>query len=206
MAAFLCAHVGMRELMREGDVVVVGAGPGAAALSLVRGDGPRDSGALERLVLRVPDVERAVAALPAGTAVKGDRFELASFEGPEGLGIGFTLVAGGATAYDLDRVVLRVSNLEETRIALAKAGCVPRAMSLHVADKSITLHDGAGATPQPLLGHIGLRVESVSAVAALARERGLEIDEWTPEGAFGVVLPGPEQIRLRYVGQAPRDT
>jgi catechol 2,3-dioxygenase-like lactoylglutathione lyase family enzyme len=199
MAVFLCEHVGMAELIREPDLVVVGAAPGAAPVSLVRADGPREAGALERLVLRVPDVERAVAALPAQTAVEGDRFELARFEGPEGLGLGFTLVAGGAIDYDIDHIVLRVSDTAQTSAALAELGCVPRGEALHIADKCITLHGSAGGTPRPLLGHIGVRVESVEAVAAQARERGLEIDDDAPRGSLAIVLPGPEQVRLRFV-------
>ena len=204
MEAFLRDHLGMHELLREPDVVVLGAGPDAAPLSLVRADGPRDRGALERLILRVADVERAVAALPAGTAVEGDRFERATFAGPERLGLGFTLVAGGGIDYDLDHLVLRVSDPEQTRVALAEIGCVPRGTSLHVADKSIVLHASPATTDRPLLGHLGIRVQSVDAVAGQARERGLAIDERTPPGALTIVLPGPEQIRVRFVEPVPR--
>ena len=203
MAAFLCDHVGMRELAREPGVTVVGAGEGAVVLLLVEAKGPREPGALGRLVLRVPDVERALDALPAGTAIEGDRFELAEFEGPEGLGFGFTMVAGGAISYDLDSVVLRVSDTEQTRVALGELGCVPRGYSLHVADKHITLEEGHGEAQHPLLEHVGVRVDSVDAVADRARERGLEIEEHLAPGYFAVVLPGPERIRLRFVEHAP---
>jgi catechol 2,3-dioxygenase-like lactoylglutathione lyase family enzyme len=203
MAAFLCDHVGMHELVRNGHLLVVGAGTGAAAVSLVAAEGPREPGALERLVLRVADVERALAALPAATEIEGDRFELATFEGPEGLGLGFTMVAGGGIDYDLDQLVLRVSDIAQTSVALAEIGCVPRGAALHVADKSITLHGSPGSAARPLLHHIALRVESVEAVSAKARERELAIDEPVGEDAFAIVLPGPEQIRLRFVGPLP---
>lgn len=206
MAAFLCDHVGMDPLRRKPGLAVVGAGVGATTLNLVAAEGPRGSGALARLVLRVPDVERAVAALPAGMAVEGDRFELAAFQGPEGLGLGFTMVAGGGIAYDLDHVVLRVSDPEQTRVALAEVGCVPRGQSLHVANKYIALADSPAWTARPLLEHIAVRVDSVDAAAAQARERGLEIEGPVAHDTFAIVLPGPEQVRLRFIKQAPRDS
>ncbi|MDP8968055.1 MAG: VOC family protein, partial [Actinomycetota bacterium] len=203
MAAFLCDHVGMHELARTPGVAVVGAGDGAARLALVAAEGPREPGALARLVLRVADVERAVAALPSGTRVEGDQLERATFEGPEGLGLGFTLVAGGGIDYDLDHVVLRVSDPEQTALALAEVGFVPRDLSLHVADKHIALTSSPGSTAHALLDHIAVRVDSLDAVAALARQRGLETDGRVADDTFAIVLPGPEQIRLRVVEQTP---
>lgn len=199
VAAFLCDHVGMHELERTPRRAVVGAGDRAATLTLVAAEGPREAGALRRLVLRVADVERAVAALPAGTAVEGDLLERAGFEGPEGLRLGFTLVAGGGIDYDVDHVRLRVSDPEQTTAALAEAGFVPRAQALHVADKYIALCRSPGSTERPLLDHIAVRVASVEAVATKARERRLAIDGRAPPHACSVVLPGAEQLRIHFV-------
>lgn len=204
VAAFMCDHLRMRELDRAADRVVVGAGGRAATLSLIAADGPRERGALGRVILRVADVERAVAALPDGTAVDGDRFELARFRGPEGIELGFTLVAGGGIDYDIDHVRLHVSDPEATRMALAQAGFVPRAHALHVADKYIALRASEDRSERSLLHHVGLRVESLEAVAATAQARGLEVDEPAAGDAVGVVLPGPERIRLRFSEQLPR--
>ena len=203
-AAFMCDHLGMLELDRAAGRVVVGAGGRAATLSLIAAEGPREGGALGRLILRVADIERAVAALPDGTAVDGDRFELARFRGPEGVELGFTLVAGGGIDYDIDHVRLRVSDPDATRVALAQAGFVPRAHALHVADKYVALAASPGPAERSLLHHIGVRVESVEAVAATVRARGLEVDEPVAGDAVGVVLPGPERIRLRFSTQTPR--
>lgn len=200
VAAFLCDHVGMHELGRMDGGVVVGGAARAAPLTLVAAPGTREPGALARLVLRVADVERAVAALPAATPVEGDRIERASFRGPEGLGLGFTLVAGGGIDYDLDHLVLRVSDAEQTRVVLAGLGFAPRAQSLHIADKYVTLAEGSAATQRPLLHHIAVRVESLDAVAALAHARGVETEGSVEEDSLAVVLPGREQIRLRFVG------
>lgn len=203
VGAFLCEHVGMHELDRAPGTAVVGAGDRAATLTLVAAEGPREAGPLRRLVLRVGDVERAVAALPAGTPVEGDLIERAGFEGPEGLRIGLTLVAGGGIDYDVDHVRLRVSEPEQTTAALAEVGFVPRAQALHVADKYIALSDSPGRVRRPLLDHIAVRVASVEAVATKARERGLPVAE-RAEGTCGVLLPGPEQIRIHFVAQTSR--
>ena len=201
VAAFLCDHVGMHELDRTPGRTLVGGGDRAATLTLVANEGPREAGPLLRLVLRVADVERAVAALPAGTAVEGDLVERAAFEAPEGLCLGFTLVAGGAIDYDVDHVRLRVAEPELTTVALAEAGFVPRTQALHVADKYVALSHSSGRTERPLLDHIAVRVASVEGIAAKARERGLALDERAANGVCGVVLPGPEQIRIHFVEQ-----
>lgn len=202
IAAFLRDHVGMHELARTAGRVVVGAAGRTATLTLAAAAGPREPGALGRLVLRVADVERAVAALPAATQVQGDRIERADFRGPEGLGLGFTLVAGGGIDYDLDHVILRVGDPEQTRLVLAGLGFAPRGQSLHVADKSVMLTEAPAATERPLLGHLAVRVDSLEAVAALARARDVETEGSAQEDSLAVVLPGPEQIRLRFVGRA----
>lgn len=199
MATFLCDHLGMHELDRAPGRVVLGADERAARLTLVASQGPREAGSLRRLVLRVADVRRAVAALPAGTAVAGDQLELATFEGPEGIRLGFTMVAGGGIDYDLDHMRLRVSDPEQTRVALAEAGFVPRADALHVADKYIALAASNDRAQRPLLDHIAVRVATVEAVAAQARDQRTAIDERVEDGAFGIVLPGAEQIRLYFV-------
>lgn len=205
MAAFLSDHLGMQELGVGGDAVRVGAGARAAQLRLIPAEGPREAGALGRLVLRVGDLQRAVAALPAETDVREDGPDLVTFEGPEGLGLGFALVTGGGIDYDLDHVILRVADPEETRAALAELGCVPRGDALHVADKHIALEELPGWTDRPLLDHIAVRVESIEPISAQARRRGLDVDEDPPDDAFTIVLPGPERLRLDFVERTAAD-
>ena len=199
MAAFLCDHLGMREVARTGDCMRVGAGDGATDVTLGPVDGPREPGALGRLVLRVGNLQQAVARLPSDVEVEEDAPDLVTFEGPEGLRLGFAMMAGGGIDYDVDAVVLHVADPEETRVALAELGGVPRGESLHVADKHITLEELPGFTDRPLLDHIALRVGSVETIATQARRRGLQIDEGSPDEGFRIVLPGAEQIRLYFV-------
>lgn len=204
MATFLCDHLGMHEVDRTAGRTVLCAGDRAARLTLVAAQGPREAGSLRRLVLRVADVRRAAAALPAATAVGGDEIELATFEGPEGIRLGFTMVAGGGIDYDIDHVRLRVCDTEQTRVALAEAGFVPRAEALQVADKYIALSAAANCAKRPLLHHFAVRVASVEAVAAQARARGLAVDQRAAGDAFAIVLPGAEQIRLHFLEQSAR--
>ena len=203
LADFLCAYVGMHEIERTETFTLVGADARRGKLTLFSAEGPRDPGILERVVLRVADLERAVAALPEGVEVRRPVPEVAVFEGPEGLGLGLTPAWGG-TDYDLDHVVLRVSDREGAMLALAELGFVPRGEGLHVADKHVRLEEGPPDGDRPLLNHIALLVDSAEAVEAMARQRGLEIDEVVDAAnTLAVFLRGPGGIRLEYVEHKP---
>ena len=107
------------------------------------------------------------------------------------------MAAGGGIDYDLDHLVLRIANIDETRIALADLGCVPRGDQLRIADKRIVLVEKPRYTERPLLDHIALRVSSVEPTAAQARRRGLDIDQ--SGDRFSIILPGAERIRVDFV-------
>jgi catechol 2,3-dioxygenase-like lactoylglutathione lyase family enzyme len=200
MAAFLCEHVGMQELARgDGAIVVGAAGERGARLELLQADGPREPGALARLVLRVSDLRRAAAALPEGTEVDDDDPEFVRFTAPEGLRIDFSWMIAGIVDYDLDDVVLHVSDSEDVRVALSEVGCVPRGDALHIGDKGITLEELSRPTDRPMLDHIAVRVNSIEAVETQARARGLEVHEQSGGDAFSIVIPGPERLRLDFV-------
>lgn len=201
METFLCDYVGMQELGRSGDAVLIGADAHATKLSLIAAEGPMEPAALARLVLRVADLEAAVASLPSGTDVQKEAPDLVTFEGPEGLGLGFTPVTAGAIDYDLDHVVLRAADPEETRVALAEVGFVPSGDALHVAGKRIIVDELPAWSEQPQLAHIAVRVGSTEAIAAQARERGLEILEPETDDTFAIILPGLERIRLDFVAR-----
>lgn len=202
MQAFLCDYLGMKELGHSASGIAVGACGDATKLALIPSDGPREAAALARVVLRVADVERAVAALPAGTEVQEDAPDLVTFEGPETLRLGFALVAGGGIDYDVDHVVLHVAEPEDTRFSLAELGCVPQGDTLRIADKHIRLEELPAWSERPLLDHLGIRVGSTDAIASGARARGLEIGEPATQDRVTIVLPGLERIRLDFVARA----
>ena len=204
LAAFLCGHLGMHEIEHTDAFTLVGADARRGKLTLFAAEGPRTPAPLERVVLRVADLERALAALPADLEVERPLPELATFEGPEGLGLGLTPVFGGVD-YDIDRVILRVPDREGASVALAELGFVPRGGALQVADKSLMLEEGpAAAADRPLLNHIALLVDSAEALEAQARRRGLEIDDVVDApNTLAVFVRGPAGIRLEYVEHKP---
>ena len=200
MARFLCDHCGMeRSESAEGYIVLQPLG-GRTKLFLSEAHESPQPGVLDRVVLRVSDLDAALAALPRGLDVDQIEPEQAVFEGPEGLGLGLTRVFGGGVDYDIDHVVLRVIDPDETTIALAELGFVPGGGALHVGDKQVRLRTGIrSAEEHEPLSHIGVLVESVEALKGQALRGGLEFDELTLDpNRVGVYVRGPERIRIEY--------
>src|SRR5918999_4754507 len=105
LASFLCDHLGMHEIERTDRFTLVGSDARRGKLTLFAAEGPREPGVLERVVLRVADLDQALARLPGDVAV-GRSDGLAAFDGPEGLGLGLVEAAGDGPDYDIDHVVL----------------------------------------------------------------------------------------------------
>ncbi|MBW3606849.1 MAG: TetR family transcriptional regulator [Actinobacteria bacterium] len=204
MQAFLCDHVGMRTLHASGDSVIVGADAGATSLSLIPADGPREPAALARLVLRVADLQRAVASLPADTDWQEDGPELVTFEGPEGLRLGFTVVRGDGIDYDVDHMVLYAADPQEARTLLTDVGCASQGETVRIADKRIRLEELPAWSQRPLLDHIALGVASTGAIAARLGDRVLETRRPPDDDAVSIILPGPERIRLEFIARSAR--
>jgi catechol 2,3-dioxygenase-like lactoylglutathione lyase family enzyme len=204
IAALLCGHLGMHEIERTDSFTLLGADARRGKLTLFDAEGPRDPGVLERVFLRVNDLDAAVAALPDGLEVRR-RGEAAMFDGPEGLGLGLVREETDLD-YDLDHVVLRVPDPDATAAALLDAfGFERRNGSVSVADKHLRLeqadvHEGE----RPLLNHLALLVDSADAVEQAARERGIEIDDIKDApNTLAVFLRGPDRIRVEYVEHKP---
>ena len=198
VAAFLCDHLGMHVVDGRDGFRLVGAEGARGKVAVSAAEGRREPDVLSRVVLRVSDLEGALAALPKGLAIDRPTPDIATFEGPEGLGLGLTPVLGGVD-YDIDHVVLRVAAPEHTAAALTELGFVPRGGALHVADKQVRLEQQPmPPSDRPLLRHLALVVESVEAVEAQARRRGLAVDR-TDGAGLGLLVPGFEPIRLEYM-------
>jgi catechol 2,3-dioxygenase-like lactoylglutathione lyase family enzyme len=206
LADFLCAHLGMHEIERTDRFTLVGADARRGKLTLFDAEGPRERGALERVVLRVSDLERALDGLPAGLEVERTSAGVAGFEAPAGLPLGLTGANGGAAPdYDIDHVVLRVPDPEPTFEGLAQLGFDRRDGRLAVADKHLRLEPGGeGDGGRPLLNHIALLVDSAEAVRAEAERRGVEVADFVDApNTLAVFLWGPERIKLEYVEHKP---
>jgi catechol 2,3-dioxygenase-like lactoylglutathione lyase family enzyme len=205
LADFLCEHAGMHVIDRTDAFTLVGSDARRGKLTLFAAEGPRDPGVLERVVLRVSDLGHALDALPSGLPV--DRHgDVATFEAPEGLGMGLVEVTGTDVEYDIDHVVLRVPDPGRAREGLAALGLVPDADDqLAVGDKHVRLVAGEAAkTERPLLNHIALLVDSGQEHLDEARDRGIEIAEVRDAAnTFAFFVWGPDGIQLEYVEHKP---
>ena len=205
LADLLCRHLGMHVIDRTDDFTLVGADARRGKLTLFAAEGPREPGVLERVVLRVSDLERALAELPPDLEVERGDDGIARFEALEGLGLGLVERSGVEVEYDIDHVVLRVPHPQATGSGLAELGFEPTENGLTVGDKSVRLERGnAGGEEQPLLNHIALLVDSGQEQLEEARRRGIEVAEVRDApNTFAVFVWGPDRIKLEYVEHKP---
>jgi catechol 2,3-dioxygenase-like lactoylglutathione lyase family enzyme len=203
LAAFLCNHVGMHEIERTDAFTLVGSDARRGKLTLFAAAGPRQPGALSRVVLRVSDLEAALRELPPETAVERRSDDLAHFDGPQDLGLGLVR-APSAVEYDIDHVVLRASDPDAMFAALAALGFSADGDGLEAGDKRVLLERGDPHADRPLLNHIALLVDSGRAKIEDAERRGLEIsDVRDTSNTFAVFVRGPEGIEIEYVEHKP---
>jgi catechol 2,3-dioxygenase-like lactoylglutathione lyase family enzyme len=205
LAGFLCAYLGMHEIERSEDFTLVGADARRGKLTLFAAEGEREPEPLRRVVLRVADLERALAALPSNLPVERRGNSMALFESPERLGLGLVQSRNSPVDYDIDRVVLQSPDPEATRIGLGNLGFAREGKGLRAGDKRIELVPGPAAkSSAPLLNHIAVLVDSGREVLDWAREAGLEIDDVRDAAnTFAVFVRGPDGIRIEYVEHKP---
>ena len=205
LADFPYAHLGMHEIERTDDFTLVGSDARRGKLTLFAAEGPRDPGALERVVLRVRDLDEALAPLPGGLAVDRPRRGLATFEAPEGLGIG-----SGRGARHRRRLRHR-----PRRAARPRPGRAPRASRrsasspttgrLRVGDKWMVLERGDAARRRAPAAEPHRAAGRLRAGAARRGERrGIEIAEVRDAAnTFAFFVWGPDGIQLEYVEHKP---
>ena len=200
LGRFLCDHCGMQRTDSPEGFAVLAAPGGRTRLFLLQAEETPNPGLLERLVLRVADLDAAITKLPDGFQVDRTAPDLAVFKAPEGLALGFTSVLGGGVDYDVDHAVLSVMDPDETTLALAELGFVPSGGALHVGDKHLRVETGMrSAGDNELLSHIGVLVESVEALKGQALRGGLQFDELTrAPNKLGIYVRGAERIRVEY--------
>jgi catechol 2,3-dioxygenase-like lactoylglutathione lyase family enzyme len=210
VADFVVAHLGMHVIDRTDAFTLVGADARRGKLTLFAADGPRERGALEHVVLRVRDLNRALAKLPDGLEVERRREGEAYFELGEGVAIGL-VEADTDLDYDLDHVALRSADPQATaseygslgfRAAAPGRSNCPR---VEVGGAWIELQPGApGAPEQPLLNHLAVLVESADEVVADARELDIEVESVVDAAnTYAAFLWGPDRVRIEYVEHKP---
>jgi catechol 2,3-dioxygenase-like lactoylglutathione lyase family enzyme len=200
LGAFLCDHLGMHVIEETDSFTLVGVDAKLGKLTLFEADGPRAPGALERVVLRVGDVEDAARGLPvelervAGGVV---------FTAPQGLRLG--LVETGGVDFDLDHVVLRLPDAEGAARQLAAMGFERRDGRVAVADRYVRLVEGQREDgSRPLLNHLALLVDSAREAQEQIEARGLEIEDIKDApNTLAVFVRGPGGVRIEYVEHKP---
>lgn len=189
IADFATAHLGMHVIDRTDRFTLVGSDARRGKLTLFEADGPRERGGLERIGLRVTDLEAARAALPDGTP---EVFEV-------GEGLRITLVeADTEVEYDLDHVALRSPDPEAAAREWRRFGLVPAGPAVvEVGGAFVELVAGELELPErPLLNHLGVLVDE----AAPARDSGFEVaDVVDGPNTFAVFVWGPDRVKLEYV-------
>lgn len=202
IADLVCDHLGMHVIERTERFTLVGADAREGKLTLFTAEGPRERGALSAIVLRVPSLEDALAALPPEVRVARED-GTAWLDAPEGLRLG--LVGGAPAGTDLDHVRLKVSDVEAMAAALAELGFERDGERLRVRDRWVVLE--AGGEPEgdrPLLNHLAMLVDSATEVAEEARRRGAEVaDVVDAPNTLAVFLWGPDRVKLEFVEHKP---
>jgi catechol 2,3-dioxygenase-like lactoylglutathione lyase family enzyme len=202
LATFFCDHLGMHVIEETDAFTLVGIDAKLGKLTLFDAEGPRQRGALERVVLRVGDLESVLAALPFDTMLRGDG--VAAFEAPAGVPLGLVEAAG--EQFDLDHVVLGLSDPEAATRELVALGFARRDDgTVAVGDRCVRIVRGNAADGgRPLLNHLALLVDDAHEVQDEAESAGLEIDDVKDaKNTFAVFLRGPEGVRIEYVEHKP---
>ena len=202
LSNFLCGHLGMHEIDNTDTFTLAGVDAKEGKLTLFDAEGPREPGVLSRVVLRVGDLDAALERLPDDLEVERDD-GVASFQAPGGLSVG--LVQAGGLEYDLDHVVLRVPEPEQTAEGLTRLGFEGSDGRVSVADRHLRFEAADPGTPErPLLNHLALLVDSVDEVKAEAERQGIEIIKVVDAAnTIAVFVMGPDGIQVEYVEHKP---
>jgi catechol 2,3-dioxygenase-like lactoylglutathione lyase family enzyme len=202
LATFLCDHLGMHVIEESDDFTLVGIDAKLGKLTLFDAEGPRQRGALQRVVLRVGDLDSVVASLPSGVTRRADG--VAAFEAPGGLPLGLVEAAG--RDFDVDHVVLGLVDPGTALACFEEMGFERRSIgSVGVGDRYVRVVRGSAADGgRPLLNHLALLVDDAHGVQDEAKAGGLEIDDVKDaKNTFAVFLRGPEGVRVEYVEHKP---
>jgi catechol 2,3-dioxygenase-like lactoylglutathione lyase family enzyme len=199
LADFLCDHLGMHVIEETDTFTLVGVDAKLGKLTLFDAEGPRERGSLERIALRVGDLDTALDGLPAEVVADG----VAHFDGPGGVPL--ALVERDGVDFDLDHVVLGLPDRDTAASALESMGFERRDGALAVADRELRLVEADQPDGErPLLNHIALLVDSAGEVQREAEERGVEVDDVKDApNTLAVFLRGPSGVRIEYVEHKP---
>jgi catechol 2,3-dioxygenase-like lactoylglutathione lyase family enzyme len=198
LSAFLCEVCGMHEIDRQDAFTLVGGDARRGKLTLFDAEGPREPGVLERIGVRVPDLDESVRrALARGSTPRANGGLVV--EAPAGVSL--ELVSAPDGSADLDHVVLGVPDPDETAAALRGLGFHGRDGGVELGSRHVALRRlPARPTARPLLNHLALLVDSVDETLEEAAQQQVEVDRIVdaPNTVAAFVL-GPDGIEVEYV-------
>lgn len=188
VADALLARLPFRVLEETDEFTLVGRRPDLGKLTLVRAEGRRESGQLLRIGLAVP-----CATASSSVDVGGE--------------LHVELVPGRRDGeVDLDHVALCVpdpyaSAQRWLELGFERADRVGGSERVRLGDAFVELHPGSpGPTENPLLGHVGLLVESVEAARSDAVDAGLEVRRYVEaENSRALFVSGPDEVEVELV-------
>ena len=207
LADFLCDHAGMHVVDRTDAFTLVGSDARRGKLTLFAAEGPRDPGALERVVLRVSDLERrarrpaeraggrtSAAASPPSRRPRASAWVWSRRPAPTSSTTSTTWCCASPTprARGEGLAALGLRPEADDRLHGRRQARAPRAP------------DATAETDRPLLNHIALLVDSGQEHLDEARDRGIEIAEVRDAAnTFAFFVWGPDGIQLEYVEHKP---
>jgi catechol 2,3-dioxygenase-like lactoylglutathione lyase family enzyme len=201
IADLVCDHLGMHVIERTERFTLVGADAREGKLTLFTAEGPRERGALSAIVLRVPSLEEALAALPPELASARGRHGVARRARGAAAGAGRRRAGGHRPRPRPPEGVGRGDHggrpgrarLRARRRAPARARPLGRARGGRRARGR-----------RPLLNHLAVLVDSAMEVADEARRRGAEVaDVVDAPNTLAVFLWGPDRVKLEFVEHKP---
>jgi catechol 2,3-dioxygenase-like lactoylglutathione lyase family enzyme len=201
-AGYLTSHLGFHIVDHTERYTLVGAGGRLGKLTLF--DAPQGTipspGEIERITIRVADLEAAAARLPAGAEPSNGGY---LFTGPEGLPLALVTGEGEFTDYDLDGFVLRSGSPEGSARTFVEMGFAPgdNPTTVKAGEYSMRLTGSApGANGGGMLFHVGCLVDSAEDHRKEAEERGLEVQDFVDgPNTLAVFVRGPEGVSVEYV-------
>jgi catechol 2,3-dioxygenase-like lactoylglutathione lyase family enzyme len=198
LAAFLCDVLGMHEIDREDRFTLVGGDARRGKLTLFDADGPREPGVLDRIGVRVPDVDECVRrALLNGSAPRANGGPIV--DAPAGVTLALVAAADGVP--DLDHVVLGVPDPEETAARLTSLGFHDRDGGVELGTRHVVLRRAAARpTERPLLNHLAVLVDSVDETVEDAEREHVAVDRIVDApNTIAAFVVGPDGIQVEYV-------
>jgi len=207
-AAILTEQLEMHVIERTDTFTLVGADARRGKLTLFDAEGPRNTGTLVHVALRVPSLEEALEKVQI--PVLKSRLGEAHMELPEGLHL-VLVEAETPVAVDLDHVAIACSDPEACAAAWEQLGfnrVAPGpsgAERVEVGGAFLELRrEQREQTDRPLLNHLAVLVDSADEWRQTAEDSGHEIAEVKDAAnTYAVFVWGPERTKLEYVEHKP---